>query len=250
MKRHIPYFSFYPADFMNGVRGMSAQEVGVYTMLLCRIYEENGPVEYHVLRLATYCGMRPPTFENVVARLVDLGKISDREGMLNNARAEAETAKRSHGLENSSKAGKASAEKRQQKQREDATHVQQAFNHTDTDTDTERTLALSREKTTPQRFSEFWDSYPHRGGVKRGRKPCLARYERIARLGVSEQTLIDAAKRYAADRRVLEGYAKDPITWLNQDGWTDEVEANATPKQSQPDREAKMARYAKIAGAA
>jgi uncharacterized protein YdaU (DUF1376 family) len=39
----IPYFHFYPADFMNGSHGLSAQQVGVYIMLLCRIYEEDGP---------------------------------------------------------------------------------------------------------------------------------------------------------------------------------------------------------------
>ena len=41
----IPWFRFYPADFMRGVRGMSATEVGLYQMLLCLIYEENGPEE-------------------------------------------------------------------------------------------------------------------------------------------------------------------------------------------------------------
>jgi uncharacterized protein YdaU (DUF1376 family) len=135
MKKRNPYFNFYPADFMNGVRGLSPQEVGVYTMLLCRIYEEDGPVEYHVRRLATYCNMREATFEKVVETLVDLGKITLSDGRLSNPRAEAEISKRSNGLEIASRAGKASAEKRQQNQRQGATTVQQPFNHTDTDTD-------------------------------------------------------------------------------------------------------------------
>jgi uncharacterized protein YdaU (DUF1376 family) len=250
LKRHIPYFSLYPADFMNGVRGMSAQQVGVYMMLLCRIYEENGPVEYHLRRLATYCGMREATFEKVVSDLVDLGKLTLTDGMLSNRRAEAEISKRSHDLENNVRAGKASAEKRQQKQQQNATPVQQTFNHSDTDTDTVKDIALSREKVTPKRFSEFWEAYPHRGGVKRGRKPSQAKYERIIRLGISEQALIDGAKRYATDRRVLDGFAKDPVTWLNQDGWADEVDPVGLPKQAEPERAAKLARYAKIAGAA
>lgn len=131
----VPYFAFYPADFMNGVRGLTAQEVGVYTMLLCRIYEENGPVEYHVRRLATYCGMREATFAAVVEKLVDLDKLQLVDGMLSNRRAEAEISKRADGLKIASKAGKASAEKRQQNQRQDATPVERPFNHTDTDTD-------------------------------------------------------------------------------------------------------------------
>jgi uncharacterized protein YdaU (DUF1376 family) len=135
MKKRNPYFQFYPADFMNGVRGLSAQEVGVYTMLLCRIYEEDGPVEYHIRRLATYCGMRDATFEKVVETLVDLGKITLSEGRLSNPRAEAEISKRAHGLEIASRAGKISAEKRQQNQQQNATTVEPAFNHTDTDTE-------------------------------------------------------------------------------------------------------------------
>lgn len=131
----VPYFNFYPSDFMNGVRGLTAQEVGVYTMLLCRIYEESGPVEYHVLRLATYCGMREKTFAKTVEKLVDLGKMTLIDGRLSNRRSEAEIQKRSDGLEIASRAGKASAEKRQQKQEAKPTPVERPFNHTDTDTD-------------------------------------------------------------------------------------------------------------------
>ncbi|MDF3904676.1 HNH endonuclease [Paracoccus sp. AS002] len=82
MSRHIPYFSFYPADFMNGVRGLSAQEVGVYTMILCRIYEENGPIEANALRLSTYCWMREKTFTTVIEKLVVLGKLERVEAGL------------------------------------------------------------------------------------------------------------------------------------------------------------------------
>lgn len=138
----IPYFDFYPSDFMHGVRGLSAQEVGVYTMMLCRIYEENGPVEFHVMRLSTYCGMRESTFVKTVEKLIELGKLQLVEGKITNHRAEAEISSRANKLKNNSKAGKASAEKRQQKQRLASTDVQQPFNHTDTDTDTDLTSSL------------------------------------------------------------------------------------------------------------
>lgn len=134
--KHIPFFRFYPADFMNGVRGLSPQEVGVYTMLLCRIYEENGPVEYHPLRLATYCGMRESSFVKTLEKLVELGKLTLAEGRLSNARAETEISNRANDLKNASKAGKASAKKRQEKQAGEDTGVERPFNHTDTDTDT------------------------------------------------------------------------------------------------------------------
>jgi uncharacterized protein YdaU (DUF1376 family) len=133
----IPYFKFYPADFMNGVRGLTPQEVGVYIMLLCRIYEENGPIEKHELRLATYCAMRPPTFRKVLKQLLELGKLNDLDGFLSSDRADDEMLKRAEVLKKNSKAGKVSAEKRQQKQTYFSANGEQRSNDTDTDTDTE-----------------------------------------------------------------------------------------------------------------
>ena len=162
---HASWFKFYPADFMNGVRGLSAQEVGLYTMLLARIYEENGPIEYHPLRLSTYCGMREATFVKTLEKLLALGKITLREGMLSNARAEAEISNRSHDLKNASKAGKASAEKRQQNQRQDATRVQQAFNHTDTDTDTDKRVVVVSAQARDDADLTYREKLLHAAGI-------------------------------------------------------------------------------------
>ena len=131
---------------MDGVRGLSAQEIGLYTMLLCRMYEESGPIEDHALRLSTYCGMREKTFATTLDKLVALGKIKRSNGMLSNDRAEIEISDRSHDLENAIAAGKASAKKRQQKQRSNATDVERPLNHTDTDTDIRDTnVSLARK---------------------------------------------------------------------------------------------------------
>lgn len=75
----------------------------------------------------------------------------------------------------------------------------------------------------PVRFDEFWDAYPHRGGVKRGKKPSQAKYAAAVRAGVPEQTIIDGANRARGDPNVQRGYARDPATWLNQAGWEDEI---------------------------
>jgi len=157
----IPYFDFYPSDFMHGVRGLSAQEVGVYTMMLCRIYEENGPVEFHVMRLSTYCGMRESTFVKTVEKLIELGKLQLVEGKITNHRAEAEISSRANKLKNNSKAGKASAEKRQQKQRLASTDAQQPFNHTDTDTDNTSSLCsdVSERAKKQDHVSEALKAY-------------------------------------------------------------------------------------------
>jgi hypothetical protein len=109
----------------------------------------------------------------------------------------------------------------------------------------EEDSTLLRSKPKPERFDEFWEAYPHRGGARRGKKPAQARYARIVAGGVLEQTIIDGAARSAKDRQVIDGYARDPTTWLNQEGWTDEV----LPAQSQdPERAARLARIAKLSG--
>lgn len=157
-ENRIPYFRFYPSDFMRGIRGLSAQEAGLYVMLLCRMYEESGPLENHALRLSTYCGMRLATFEKTLDRLVALGKITVTDGMLFNDRAAIEISNRADDLKIASKAGKASAEKRQQNQGIGATPVQRPFNHTDTDTDTEekREAKASQKTRRGSRLSADW----------------------------------------------------------------------------------------------
>jgi uncharacterized protein YdaU (DUF1376 family) len=134
---HIAWFQFYPADFMNDARGLTAQEVGLFTMLLCRLYEESGAIEFNALRLSTYCGMRETTFMKSFNKLIALGKLTLVDNMFSNARAEVEIANRAHRLKLASQAGNSRGKKSQGNQQNFSTDVQRTFNHTDTDTDTD-----------------------------------------------------------------------------------------------------------------
>ena len=236
-QKHIPYFRFYPADFIGGVRGMSAQEVGLYVMLLCRMYEESGPVEDHALRLSAYCGMRQPTFEKSLQRLVDLGKIERLDGMLSNDRARREISNRANDLEIASKAGKASAEKRLKNQQKSSTTVQRKVNHTDTDTDTDTSrdtnvsLALVAPKTkTPDMFSEFWDRYPKRIGKADAHKA----YARAMKKITHDDLMFALSERLPALEAREKQYRPNPATWLNQERWTDEIDATGNGNGSGP----------------
>ena len=226
---------------MRGIRGLSAQETGLYTMLLCRMYEESGPIEDHDLRLATYCGMRVSVYQKTLEKLVMLGKISRESGRLFNDRAGLEIQSRADDLNSAIKAGKASAEKRQQNQRKAATPVQRPLNHTDTDTDiskrdTNVSLALiAPECAEPDRFNDFWDQYPHRGGAKKGKASAQKAWQKAIKARASPDQIIAGAMRYAGDRQVISGYAKDPATWLNAKGWQDDIEQhrnNSGPRPS------------------
>lgn len=215
-QKHIPYFSFYPADFMNGVRGLTAQDVGVYTMILCRIYEENGPVEYHVRRLSTYCGMREKAFTAVIEKLIDLGKLTLVDGAISNHRAVTEIAKRAHGLKMASEAGKASAKKRQEKQEHDATPVADAFNHSDTNKDTEK--KKEEAKASLSDFDAFWAEVPTKVGKDAARKAFKAAIKKT-----DLETIIAGIRRYAASRAGEDPkYTAHPATWLRAGRWQDE----------------------------
>ena len=73
------------------------------------------------------------------------------------------------------------------------------------------------------RFEEFWDAY----GKKTGRKKAEAKYRlAIKKRGVTEDLLIEAAKRYVAGQRRANKhpeFTKDPATWLNGEHWNDEA---------------------------
>jgi uncharacterized protein YdaU (DUF1376 family) len=210
-RKKIPFFRFYPSDFMGGVRGMSAQEVGLYTMLLCRMYEESGPIEDHALRLATYCGMREKTFTATLEKLIALGKIKRRDGTLFNDRAESEISDRSHDLENAIAAGKASAKKRQQNQSQTATDVQRAFNHTDTDTDKEDTdtnVSVTRAKPKARKVRIGEDAQITDGMRNAADKRGHSQQEAEAQFERFKNDALAKAKTFADWNRAF-------VTWLD-----------------------------------
>lgn len=72
------------------------------------------------------------------------------------------------------------------------------------------------------RFDDFWQAYPHRNGVKKGRKPAEVKFAAAVKRGVAEATIIAGAKAAHAHPDVVRGYSRDPVTWLHQEGWRDE----------------------------
>ncbi len=74
------------------------------------------------------------------------------------------------------------------------------------------------------RFEEFWVQYPHRNGAKKGKKLARESWDRAIKKNHSPDEMIAGAMRYAEDRQVLDGYAKNPSAWINQRGWEDDIE--------------------------
>lgn len=90
----ITHVAFYPSDWLAGTRGMTAEEMGVFSTLIFRMYEIGGPVERNDDRLWRICGCKSKrAFVKVLDYLLDEGKIIEKDQKLFNERAQKEIEK-------------------------------------------------------------------------------------------------------------------------------------------------------------
>ncbi|MCP8894273.1 YdaU family protein [Shinella daejeonensis] len=115
----LPYVQWFQDDFLGGIRGMKALEVGIYTVLLNEMYNRGVALDQPDERLARMCGTDTRTFRKVVDMLVDDEKIVRLNCGLWNVRCENAFSNRAKMLKQQSFAGKASAEKRRKNKEPD-----------------------------------------------------------------------------------------------------------------------------------
>lgn len=234
-----PFIKFYPSDFLGGTSGLSPAERGVYITLLCLIYEMDGAIERDDGRLSRRCGMPKASFTRILSALIDEGKITESGGKLSNNRAEKAIVDRQIRSQNATHAVNsrwaAQKKKTEQKQEPDDTHEIPAQYVSDT------SQSQSQNRVYIGRFQEFWDAYPHRGSKKK-RKDCEKKYRAAVARGVTEEAIILGVKKMRFDPEVQRGYGRDPLSWLNQEGWTDEI--SPTSQDAEPKRN----RWRKLAG--
>lgn len=105
-----PAFQFYPADFDLDTRLMSAEEVGVYTRLLCSAWINDGIPSDHT-QLARIAGVTVKRFQSMWPVLERCWQ-QNGDGKLHNRRQEEERQKQQRWREKSAKGGRASARAR------------------------------------------------------------------------------------------------------------------------------------------
>ena len=91
----MPWFKFYPSDWLAGTRGLTAAETGIYITLVATMYERGEPLAEDVGRLARMCGSSPSSFKKSLELLIDNRKIERVPGGLWNNRVGREIEKRS-----------------------------------------------------------------------------------------------------------------------------------------------------------
>lgn len=220
----LPYYKAYPRDFLEATAGWDFELKGAYRLLLDLIYMHGGTLADDARFISGHLGCSVKRWNLTRAALMGKGKIYVIGNSLANLRADKE-------LE--------MLRRFQDKQSENAS-VPRKINglgeamakpkpsHTEPEPEVRKREGKPSLALVPKaaRFDEFWAAYPHRGGAKRGRKPAEAKYLAAVKAGASEQDIIDGAKRAAMDRQVRAGFARDPTTWLNQDGWNDEIDVS------------------------
>lgn len=232
-----PYVQFYTSDFLGGTSGMTAASKGVYITLLCLMYETEAPLTQKWDMLARRCGCTLPAFKKAVSDLADDGKITITDDGLWSEKCEKHIALRRERQNSAASAAKKRWEKSKQKQEADDAGAMQAQCQPEPEPELYKYIG---------HFEEFWSVYPHRNGRKQKRKPSLQKFEAAVRRGVDPQQIIDGARAFRQDRKALSNFAPDPSTWLNQEGWTDEIDTGP-PDQPQNERQAKILRWNKIA---
>ncbi|ENN90613.1 YdaU family protein [Bartonella schoenbuchensis] len=156
----LPYVCWYQNDFLGGVRGMRAHEIGIYTILLNEIYARGRPLDLSEERLARLCGCDKRTFTSVLEMLIAEGKILNLTCGLWNKRCENVFRERAQLLEQKSSAGRSSAQKRKKINAK----IQHLLNTYPTD-DELNSKAQKEEKETPNGVSQkknvCSDTKPH-----------------------------------------------------------------------------------------
>jgi uncharacterized protein YdaU (DUF1376 family) len=212
------YYEHHIGDYAAATAHLSLTEDAVYSRMLRRYYLTEAPLPVEKGAVARLVGARTP--EEVAAvdvvlaeffRLADDGwhqkrcdediaKFRDKQGK---ARASAEARWNvKPGCERNANASETHSE-RKAHQSPDTNHQQEQ----------------KQELSTASPFERWWTVYPK----KSARKAVEARWNRRGLDSIADQLIADVLNRKANDDKWLQGFAPEPMTYINQDRWNDDV---------------------------
>ena len=79
-----------------------------------------------------------------------------------------------------------------------------------------------KAKKTAVRFEGFWDVWPK--GFKSGRTTCETKWKSKDLDKIADKIIADVVKRAATDRKWLDKFIPNPLTYLNQERWNDDIQ--------------------------
>lgn len=222
-----PWYKRYPSDFVSGTFMLTAEEKGVYAVLLDLMYDRGSPIPDDAQELGRVCGCSTRRFKQVRDKLASVGKITLKDGLISNNRFEKQVKKEENEHEKLSENAAKSHLKRAENlsafnKNNDLEEKGQEHNQKpDTRSQKERDSSLPLGDTLESDFGEWYGLYPH----KVGRGAALKAY-RTARKKIGRAELIEAVRRYAAGvarAGTEKRFIPHPATWLNGERWADEA---------------------------
>jgi uncharacterized protein YdaU (DUF1376 family) len=106
----LPFFNCYPSDFLAGMAGLDAEEIGVYWVTTLLIYDR-GECPNDIDHIAWRCRLSKRRAQTIIDRLVGLGKLERTSTGYTNKRAKKEIEKRQKSAEISRENGKGHRQK-------------------------------------------------------------------------------------------------------------------------------------------
>jgi uncharacterized protein YdaU (DUF1376 family) len=226
----VRYVDFSPDEFIAGVVGMKAEEIGVYWTICALIYSTGGSIQFDE-RLKRCSGCHGNKLNAVLRRLEDLGKIVRKGSEIIVKRCGKELEKAQNrsrkALENGEKGGRPSKETNDLTKPDGFSDEKLTTNHQPPTTNQKKESPLPPNgggddlfKSQNDEFESFWREYPRRAGKGQARKAFRAALKKT-----TFPVLIAGARRYAKE---VSGNGKDPqyirypATWLTGEDWDDE----------------------------
>jgi uncharacterized protein YdaU (DUF1376 family) len=240
----LPWYKRYGQNFVFGTIGMSLELRGAYSILLDLIYDRNGPIEDDPAFFKRVMGTNRSKWERIRDELIDLGKITLEDGMISNAKAEKEIAKRAEFSEERAESGRKGGRKlpeTEQKVAEKLPETEQKLSKKPPETasetkenndldeaqlahiELEEDIELEEPPVIPleDQFEEWWNAFPR--GRKRAKGRAQKKYTSIINSGrAPPDVLLRGAMRLAAALGDDHEYVPMPTTWLNDERWKDD----------------------------
>lgn len=228
----FPAFPLWTDAYLGDTTHLTTIEHGAYLLLLMAMWRNNGSLPDDDRMLSRYARLTAGQWHRIAPTVRAF--FTPRDGFLSQGRLtdELDAVRRNSKRQSDN----VKARWRKTKEKVDTTAVPSGTSGNTplplplppVEVSSESKLSLAHV-AEPSRFSDFWQQYPHRGGAKKGKASAQRVWDRLMKAKTPQDQIITGAMRYAGDRQVLAGYAKDPATWLNARGWEDEIETGVAP---------------------
>ena len=209
------YYQFNIGDYASHTRHLTAIEDIAYRRLLDLYYLHERPLNSGSASVARQINMRE--FESeVTSILAEFFTLTD-DGWIN-VRADKEIAHYRAKIEQASRAGKASAERRLNVR---STDVQPTNNH--------KPITNNQEPINKEyidRFDIFWKQYPRKVAKPNAQKA----WNKIKPDDVVFKKMLDAINQQGLSSKEIQ-FVPHPATWLNAQRWEDEISVQSNMNQ-------------------